>query len=164
MCKVCISYPAPSLVDDRPYFDITRYHFSTVIDDVEVRLVNDYEEASSYVLAHPYDKAILFYDSDNISPEDHQSLQTKTFKIQLYSITNRFNPANFIHISESLFPIYSIIYATSILSNFQKLNDEQQKMASSLLREVRKLQSESSYISPIILKRCELVLTQMLNK
>lgn len=158
-----VTYPTPS-VDEETYTDITRYHYSNVIDDVSIVLVNDYEEAINYIKNHSDTKSVLFYYKDNISVEEHQELQMKTYKIQLYSIISHFTESSFPLISHFLYDLYSIVYATTILSNIDTLNQTQLKLVSATLHEIHKYDDKDLCINPLILHRCENILKRLLNK
>ena len=160
--KITTVYP-PLKYKKEPFINLTRYKFYTIIDDVIIKLVNTFEEAEEFINTRTNDKAVLFYYDDNLTPDEHQELQMKTYTIQLYSIINGFCESNFQSIAENLFSIYSLVYATTILSNFIKLNNEQLKLAKSVLSQISKLLTKESYINPFILMRCEILLKQMIN-
>ena len=160
--KVAIIYPP--FEDDLPCFtDATKYSFTTNIDGVTIKLVNNFEEAEEFISSNFNSKAALFYYDNNLSPEEHHELQIKSYTIQLYSIIHKFAESIFPAIAKYLYTVYSLVYATTVLSEFDKLNDEQQKLAYHVLSQVRKISDEESYIAPVILRRCEILLEQMIN-
>ena len=99
-------------------------HYENKIDDVLIKYISSFDEAKEYIHKNKGNKILMFYQLNDISPEEHLSIQKMQWNIQLYSIINNFMPCNLDIISSYLYNIYSCVFATSVLSTLNELNDE----------------------------------------
>lgn len=139
--------------NESQYIDITNYKFNRKIYDLTIMCVNNYEEAREYIDEHENDKAVLFYKSNNISPDEQQELQSVSHLIQLYSIVNNFSERNFEDISRFLYSMHHIVQATLLYIN--KLENFTDGDICHLLDTISKMKEVNKYIRPEILIRCE---------
>ena len=139
-------------------------HYEKYINDVLVKLVSSFHEAKSFISSCPTNQKILmFYQKDDITPEEHMQLQTIKWNLQIYSIINNFNPEYLDNIAKYLYNIYSCIFATSALSTVKKLSTEHIQIANIVLNNLEKYIDDDYYISSVIIKRCYESLKHILN-
>ena len=139
-------------------------HYEKYINDVLIKLVSSFHEAKTFISSHPTNqKILLFYQNNDITPEEHVQLQKIKWNLQIYSIINNFNPDYLDNIAKYLYNIYSCVFATSALSTVEKISTEHIQLANVILNNLEKYINDDYYISSVIIKRCCEALKQILN-
>ena len=139
-------------------------HYENKIDDVLIKYISSYEEAKEYIQKNRGNKILMFYQLDDITPEEHLDIQRMQWNIQLYSIINNFIPCNLDNISSYLYNIYSCVFATSVLSTLSELNDEHIKLINLVLDKISNYLNDDCFISRSIMVRCNNALMNILRK
>lgn len=138
-------------------------HYENKIDDVLIKYISSFEEAKEYVQKNKGNKILMFYQLNDITPEEHLEIQKMQWNIQLYSIINNFMPCNLDHISSYLYNIYSCVFATSVLSTLNELNNEHIKLINIVLDRIYNYLDDDHFISHSIMIRCVNTLTNILK-
>lgn len=139
-------------------------HYERKIEDVLVKYISSFEEAKEYIQENRGKKILMFYQSNNITPEEHLEIQKMQWNIQLYSIINNFMPCNLDNIASYLYNIYSCVFATSALSVLNELNDDHIKLANIVLDKLSDHLDDNHFISPSIMVRCNDALRNILKE
>lgn len=139
-------------------------HYENKIDDVLIKYISSFDEAKEYIHKNKGNKILMFYQLNDISPEEHLSIQKMQWNIQLYSIINNFMPCNLDIISSYLYNIYSCVFATSVLSTLNELNDEHIKLINLVLDKLSNYINDDHFISHSIMTRCDNALRNILKE
>lgn len=139
-------------------------HYENKIDDVLIKYISSFDEAKEYIHKNKGNKILMFYQLNDISPEEHLDIQKMQWNIQLYSIIDNFMPCNLDIISSYLYNIYSCVFATSVLSTLNKLNDEHIKLINLVLDKLSNYINDDHFISHSIMTRCDNALRNILKE
>ena len=129
-------------------------HYETKINDLLIKYVSSYHEAIEYVYAHRGSKMLLFYQLEDITPEEHLSIQQLQWNIQLYQIINNFSPDYLDNIASYLHEIYSYVFATSALSTLKQFTPEHVQLLNLVLNKLVDYLEDDHFISHTIMLRC----------
>lgn len=138
-------------------------HYVNKINDVLIKYISSFEEAKEYVQINKGNKILMFYQLNDITPEEHLEIQKMQYNIQLYSIINNFMPCNLDYISSYLYNIYSYVFTTSVLSTLKELNDENIKLINIVLDKLSNYLNDDHFISHSIMIKCNNTLLNMLK-
>lgn len=136
------------------------FQYETFIDGVYIKYVDDFLQAYNYAQEHPGEHIIFFYILDDLTETDLFRLQALSHKINIYKITNKFNPEIVHHLANYLYQLHCCVYVSVMFKHVPlHINQHDDKNINHILQQafsyISQHLEDDEYIDPIIFRNCK---------
>ena len=136
------------------------FEYETFIDGVHIKYIDDFLQGYEYARNHPDEHIVFFYILDDLTETDLFRLQSLSHKINIYKITNKFNPEIVHYLARYLYQLHCCVYVSIMFKHIPPfIHQHDDKNINLILRQafayISQHIDDDEFISPLIFRNCK---------